>query len=56
MKNDKRINRRFTRVETYEPEFDDIVMMVHPEERFIFENKAANPQANIVMIMPRSQR
>lgn len=56
MKNDKRINRRFTRVETYEPEFDDIVMMVHPDERYIFENKAAKPDANIIRIMPRLQR
>lgn len=52
----KRINHRFTKVATHEPEFDDICMMVHPEERVIFENKAAKPQANIVMIMPRSQR
>lgn len=55
-RNDKRINHRFTIVETMEPEFDSIVMMVHPEERIIFENKAAKPQANIVQIMPRSRR
>lgn len=52
---DKRINHRFTKISTHEPEFDDICMMVHPEERVIFENKAAKPQANIVMIMPRSR-
>lgn len=51
MKNDKRINRMFARVEVYEPEFDDICMLVHPEERFIFENKAANPRANVVLLM-----
>lgn len=54
--NDKRINHRFTTVETMKPEFDSIVMIVHPEERIIFENKAAKPQANIVQIMPRSRR
>lgn len=56
MTSNKRINHRFTKVATHEPEFDDICMMVHPAERVIFENKAAKPQANIVMIMPRSQR
>lgn len=56
MLNNKRINHRFTKLETYEPEFDDICMMVHPEHRVIFENKAAKPQANIVMIVPRSMK
>lgn len=52
----KRINHRFARIETYEPEFDDICMMVHPQERIVFENKAAKPQANIVLIIPRQHR
>lgn len=52
----KRINHRFTKIETSEPEFDDILMMVHADERIIFENKAAKPQANIVQIMPRRRR
>lgn len=51
MLNNKRINHRFTKVNTYEPEFDDIAMMVHPEQRIIFENKAANPRANVVLLM-----
>ncbi len=56
MLNNKRINHRFTVIETREPEFDDICMMVHADERIIFENKAAKPQANIVMLVPRSKR
>lgn len=52
----KRINHRFTVIATSEPEFDEICMMVHADERIIFENKAAKPQANIVQIMPRRRR
>lgn len=53
MMNNKRINHRFTRLETSQPEFDDILMIVYPDERILFENKAAKPQANIIQIMPR---
>lgn len=53
---DKRINRRFTYFTTREPEFDDVAMMVHPNERVIFKNEAAKAGANIVLIMPRARR
>lgn len=55
-RSDRRINHRFTVIVTREPAFDDICMMVHPQERIIFENRAAKPQANIVLLMPRSRR
>lgn len=56
MLNNKRINHRFTKLETSQPEFDDILMIVYPNERIMFENKAAKPQANIVQIMHRRSR
>ena len=56
MMNNKRINHRFTKLETSQPEFDDILMIVYPNERIMFENKAAKPQANIVQIMHRRSR
>jgi len=48
---DKRINHRFTRVSVQEPEYDEVCMIVRPEERIIFENRAAKPNANVVMIL-----
>lgn len=56
MLNNKRINHRFTKLETSQPEFDDILMIVYPNERIMFENKAAKPQANIVMIRNRQNQ
>lgn len=55
-RNDRRINRRFSYISTREPEFDDISMMVHPDERVIFKNESAKAGANIVLIMPRCRR
>ena len=55
-RNDRRINRRFSYISTREPEFDDISMMVHPDERVIFKNEAAKAGANIVLIINSSER
>ena len=50
---DKRINHRFTRVSVQEPEYDSVCMLVRPDERIIFENRAARPDAKVVMILRR---
>lgn len=48
---DKRINHRFTRISVQEPEYDGVCMIVRPDERIMFENRAAKPRANVVMIL-----
>lgn len=55
MKQSETTNHRFTKLETSQPEFDDILMIVYPNERIMFENKAAKPQANIVVIRNRQK-
>lgn len=52
---DKRINHRFTKLETSEPEFDTVLMIVSPEDRRIYRNKDARNDANVILLVPPSE-
>lgn len=48
------INRpTYKTVEVFEPIFDDYALIVCPEQRIRFENRAAKPGANAVRIIRR---
>lgn len=53
---DKRINRRFARLETYQPDFDTVSMIVDPDNRLIHVNKAAKDGANLIVLTVRPLR
>lgn len=54
MLNNKRINHRFTKLETREPEFDTVLMIVSPEDRRIYRNRDARNDANVILLVPPS--
>lgn len=45
----------FERIPVFEPSYDEYLQIVYPDERIIFENKAARPGANLIKIMPRQK-
>lgn len=55
MLNNKRINHRFTKLETSEPEFDTVLMIVSPEDRRIYRNRDARNDANVILLVPPSE-
>ncbi len=51
------VNRPFyVRREVEEPRYDDTAMIVCPDQRILYENKAARPGANIVRVFTERWR
>lgn len=41
----------FEKIDVYEPEYDEYLKIVYPDQRIIFENKAAKPGANLIKLI-----
>ena len=45
----------FKRMETYMPEYGEVLKTVHPTKRIILENRGARPDAKIILLLTENE-
>lgn len=48
--------RPFARYNIDDPEYGDVIKVVHPKDRVILENRGAQPGANIIVLLQASRQ
>ena len=56
MKQTANMKRPFARRDINDPEYGDVIKVVHPTERVILENRGAQPGANIIVLLRADRR